>query len=68
MKEQIDTVLNHKNWTGLTLLELMEAGRVSRDSKELTSFIKSALGEPRNLNELNNQIKIAQEIQSIEFA
>jgi hypothetical protein len=50
MKTEI--VLNHKNWTGLTLTELVEAGRViPSDSDAIWSFVKAALGDPQNLEE-----------------
>jgi hypothetical protein len=50
MKTEI--VLNHKNWTGLNLKELVDAGRViPSDSKTIWEFVKSALGEPKDMNE-----------------
>ena len=45
-------VLNHKNWTGLTLTELVEAGRViPSDTKTIWEFVKAALGEPKDIEE-----------------
>lgn len=50
--DPIGTVLKHKNWTGLTLKELVEAGRViPSDTKTIWDFVKAALGEPKDMEE-----------------
>ena len=52
MKTQIDKVLDHKNWTGLSLAELVIACRISpADYKTMWSFVTAALGEPANMEE-----------------
>jgi len=62
MKTEI--VLNQKNWTGLNLRELVEAGRViPSDSKIIWEFVKSALGEPKDMNEFKAFKIIQDEVQ-----
>jgi hypothetical protein len=64
MKTKI--VLNHKNWTGLNLRELIEAGRVNpSDSKTIWEFVKSALGEPKDMGEFKAFKIIQDEVQGI---
>ena len=58
--EQVSLVLNHKNWTGLTLRELVDAGRIQADDqKVIREFTKAALGEPRDMDEWHEQKEIA---------
>lgn len=58
--EQVSLVLNHKNWTGLTLRELVDAGRIQADDKKVIGeFTKAALGEPLNMDEWNERREIA---------
>jgi len=60
----IETVLNHKNWTGLTLTELVEAGRViPSDTKTIWEFVKAALGEPKDIEEFKAFKGIQSEVQ-----
>lgn len=57
--EQVSLVLNHKNWTGLTLRELVDAGRIQADDKKVIGdFTKAALGEPLDMDEWNEQKEI----------
>lgn len=64
MKTEIAAVLNHKNWTGMTIIELVEAGRViPSDSKTIWEFVKSALGEPKDMEEFKILKSIASEVQ-----
>ena len=52
MKTETKMVLNHKNWTNMTLQDLVEAGRViPSDSKTIWEFVKAALGEPKDMEE-----------------
>jgi hypothetical protein len=64
MKTETQTVLNHKNWTGMTLTELVEAGRViPSDTKTVWEFVKAALGEPKDMEEFKVLKSIASEVQ-----
>lgn len=57
--EQVSLVLNHKNWTGLTLRELVDAGRIQADDKKVIGeFTKAALGEPLDMDEWHEQKEI----------
>ena len=57
--EQVSLVLNHKNWTGLSLRELVDAGRIQADDqKVIREFTKAALGEPRDMDEWHEQKEI----------
>ena len=57
--EQVSLVLNHKNWTGLSLRELVNAGRIQADDqKVIREFTKAALGEPRDMDEWREQKEI----------
>lgn len=57
--EQVSLVLNHKNWTGLTLRELVDAGRIQADDKKVIGdFTKTALGEPVGMDEWHEQREI----------
>ena len=52
MTTKINKVLDHKNWTGLSLAELVWAHRISpADYKTIWSFVIAALGEPANMEE-----------------
>lgn len=54
--ESVSLVLNHKNWTGLSLRELVDAGRIQADDlKVIHEFVKAALGEPRDMDEWHKQ-------------
>lgn len=58
--ESVSLVLNHKNWTGLTLRELVDAGRIQADDlKVIRDFTKVALGEPRDMDEWHEQSEIS---------
>ena len=55
----VSLVLNHKNWTGLNLRELVDAGRIQADDlKAIRDFTKAALGEPLNMDEWHEQREI----------
>ena len=57
--EKIESVLNHKNWTGLSLAELVDAGRISpSEPKVIWSFTTAALGDPANMDEWREMRKI----------
>ena len=57
--EQVSLVLNHKNWTGLSLRELVDAGRIQADDKKVIGeFTKSALGEPLDMDEWHERREI----------
>ena len=49
----IETTLEHKNWTGLTLRELIDLGRIyAGDRGSIMAFVKEANGEPKTINAL----------------
>lgn len=57
--EQVSLVLNHKNWTNLTLRELVDAGRIQADDKKVIGeFTKAALGEPVDIDEWHERREI----------
>ena len=57
--EAVSLVLNHKNWTGLTLRELVDAGRIQADDQRvMRDFAKAALGEPKDMDEWHEQREI----------
>lgn len=57
--ESVSLVLNHKNWTGLSLRELVNAGRIQADDqKVICDFTKVALGEPKDMDEWHEQREI----------
>jgi 1,4-dihydroxy-2-naphthoyl-CoA synthase len=57
--EAVSLVLNHKNWTSLTLRELVDAGRIQADDQRvIRDFTKAALGEPLNMDEWHEQREI----------
>jgi hypothetical protein len=69
MSDKINYVLHHKNWTGLTLLELIESGRIQKTSKSIIkSFAQSALGEPNNFEEWEEQWEIVRLISEMEVS
>lgn len=57
-EENIDTLvektLNHSNWTGLTLRQLVEAGRVVAEPSELVQWVKAANGSAKDLAQLKD--------------
>lgn len=57
--EAVSLVLNHKNWTSLTLRKLVDAGRIQADDQRvIRDFTKAALGEPLNMDEWHEQREI----------
>ena len=64
---KIETVLNHKNWTGLSLMELIHAGRINPSSTEIImAFVRESLGNAKNMAELMEQKQIAKTISQME--
>jgi hypothetical protein len=54
--ESASLVLNHKNWTGLTLRELIDLGRIcQKDRPTITAFVREVHGEPTSINQLTDQ-------------
>ena len=63
MTNQIELVLNHKNWTNLTLRDLVESGRViTGDTKAIWEFTKAALGEPTDMEQFKSYKEIAKAV------
>jgi len=56
-------IISTPNWTGLTLAQLVDAGRIDpTDAPTITQWVKATLGDPRTLDELHNQRALAQEV------
>jgi hypothetical protein len=54
--ESVSLVLNHKNWTGLSLRELIDLGRVyQKDRPTITAFVREVHGEPTSIDQLTEQ-------------
>ena len=61
--ESVSLVLNHKNWTGLSLRELIDLGRVyQKDRPTITAFVREVLGEPASVDQLTKQRAIVNAI------
>jgi hypothetical protein len=57
--EKAESVLNHKNWTGLSLAELVDAGRISpSEHKVIWSFTTATLGDPADMAEWQEMRKV----------
>jgi hypothetical protein len=57
--EKAESVLNRKNWTGLSLAELVDAGRISPgDHKVIWSFTTATLGDPADMAEWQEMRKV----------
>jgi hypothetical protein len=56
-----DTTLDYRNWTGLSCLELIEAGRLHGE-KDIMSFVRAACGPVASINELKEHHQAAHEI------
>lgn len=67
IEEIANATLTQKNWTGLTLAELIEAGRIPADSKDIQSWIIQANGKAENLDQLK-QYKEAANLIAEKFA
>jgi hypothetical protein len=66
MTNQIQAVLDHANWTGLTLRDLVDAGRIlADDTKAIWEFTKAALGEPVSIQQFKEFQIVAKEVSSI---
>lgn len=55
-----EKTLEHVNWTGLALLELIEAGRVHPEPKEMLQWIKAACGPAVDMEHLKTMKEAAQ--------
>lgn len=56
-------VLDYVNWTGHTLAQLINAGRVLRsDKKTIRDFVRAALGDAPTIEGVRAQILIAEYI------
>jgi hypothetical protein len=55
-KTMIEATMEHKNWTGLTLRELIDLGRIyHKDRPTITAFVREVHGEPTSINQLTEQ-------------
>ena len=62
--KKIESCLAAKNWTGLSLGEMLEAGRIGwEDSATIRTWCKIALGEPVNVFETLQLNKVVSAIQ-----
>ena len=67
--EAVSLVLDHKNWTGVTLRELIYLGRVyQKDRPTITAFVREVHGEPTSVDQLTNQRAIVDAIMGGEVA
>jgi hypothetical protein len=67
--ESVSLVLNHKNWTGVTLRKLIELGRVyQKDRPTITAFVREVHGEPTSVDQLTKQRAIVNAIMEGEGA
>lgn len=63
MNAQAQNALQHRNWTGLTLAELIEAGRViPTDAATIAAYVKQANGPAADLDALRDQDEAVQQI------
>lgn len=59
LEQNAAAVLAQKNWTGLSLRELIDAGRISKtDKKTVREFVRAALGDPPTVDEIRVQSAI----------
>ncbi len=56
-----DKTLGFRNWTGLSCLELIEAGRLHGE-KDIMNFVRAAFGPAASLDELKEHHLAAHEI------
>ena len=62
-KTMIEATMEHKNWTGLTLRELIDLGRIyHKDRPTITAFVREVHGEPTSIDQLTKQRGIVNEI------
>ena len=61
--ESVNLVLNHKNWTGVPLRDLIDLGRVyQKDRATITAFVREVHGEPASVDQLTKQREIVNAI------
>jgi hypothetical protein len=59
----IEATMEHKNWTGLTLRELIDLGRIyQKDRPTITAFVREVHGEPTSVDQLTKQRAIVNAI------
>ena len=59
----IESTMEHKNWTGLSLRELIDLGRIyQKDRPTITAFVREVHGEPTSVDQLTMQRAIANAI------
>ena len=58
----IDKALSHKNWTGHSLADLIDAGRLEPKIENVMSFIRAACGEAENVETLKTYWQAARHI------
>ena len=59
----LEATMEHKNWTGLTLRELIDLGRIyHKDRPTITAFVREVHGEPTSINQLTKQREIVNAI------
>jgi len=62
---RLEVVLNHKNWTGQTLLELVQAGCIiPSDKRTLKEWMDSAMGPAPDLAELKHRQVLLADLQA----
>jgi hypothetical protein len=59
----IEATMEHRNWTGLTLRELIDLGRIyHKDRPTITAFVREVHGEPNSIDQLTKQRAIVNAI------
>jgi hypothetical protein len=62
-KTMIESTMEHKNWTGLSLRDLIDLGRVyQKDRATITAFVREVHGEPTSIDQLTKQRAIVNAI------
>ena len=62
MKDKIESVLNAKNWTGLSLRELFEAGRLGHDPTEAVKQAVHRLWPAETVGQLRNNMLLVHDV------
>jgi len=65
MDNEQKAILNHRNWTGHTLEQLVTMGRANPDEKTIAKWADAALGPVNSIPEFLTRQKICKEIASL---
>jgi len=63
MNKQATNAMAHPNWTGLTLAELIQAGRISpTDTHTIRKFVQEANEQPTTIEQAMEQVQAVEQI------